>query len=134
MKFCEGNFDEFNKLTDKKDNTLYFIKDKNMIYAGNVLHSNVEYVDSLPEKGKPNILYVYLNDLYIWKQYDDSYKWKNIFKLEETVTNDLVTGEAIKKYIKNTKAHAPMKINSKNVMSKNKTTQEILDNILSRLR
>lgn len=64
VKFITGNAAQFNSLQQKDENTLYFIEDEHRIYKGDKVFSGGIYktIDSLPEEGEVNTLYVNSTD------------------------------------------------------------------------
>lgn len=60
VKFVAATLAGYQSLTDKDDNTLYFVEEEQRIYKGDTPYSGgiYEKVNALPEQGKINTLYI----------------------------------------------------------------------------
>lgn len=148
VKFKKCTLDSYNKLKKKDTNTLYFIEDKKAICKGeNFFCEDVKFVDVLPEKGEPDVLYITSKGDICQSTQEDSLeqgKWKYLNAVETKLDDDRkievpVTGEAVKDYIKYKFLHAPIKIDCTNIRydnSKLKKTektdlQEVLNDVIT---
>lgn len=139
VKFKKCKQTQYNNLKVKDNDTLYFIEDTNVIYKGETLYSNTEFIDKLPEQPLSNHIYITPDGLF--HKYDES-EWiiLNEYKTklsDDEICNYPVTGEAIKQYINSQLNDSSVQVDAKNVnydnskfnYIKSTNVQDVLDEI-----